>query len=32
VQYGEGILAGLAIVFCAVLFDRLAGSGRKTDL
>ncbi|MCJ8056759.1 ABC transporter permease subunit [Shinella curvata] len=31
VQYGEGILAGLAIVFCAVLFDRLAGSGRKTD-
>lgn len=29
VQYGEGILAGLGIVFCAVLFDRLAGSGRK---
>lgn len=31
VQYGEGILAGLGIVFCAVLFDRLAGSGRKSD-
>lgn len=31
VQYGEGILAGLAIVFCAVLFDRLAGSARKSD-
>ncbi|MEP9398796.1 ABC transporter permease subunit [Mesorhizobium sp. KR2-14] len=30
VQYGEGILAGLGIVFCAILFDRLVGK-RETD-
>lgn len=30
VQYGEGILAGLGIVFCAILFDRLVG-GRESD-
>lgn len=29
VQYGEGALAGLAIVFCAVLFDRLLRSTRS---
>lgn len=26
VQYGQGILAGLAIVFCAIVFDRLVRS------
>lgn len=30
VQYGEGILAGLGIVFCAILFDRLVGT-READ-
>lgn len=30
VQYGEGILAGLGIVFCAILFDRLVGK-RDSD-
>lgn len=30
VQYGEGILAGLGIVFCAILFDRLVGK-READ-
>ncbi|MBL0373339.1 ABC transporter permease subunit [Rhizobium sp. KVB221] len=31
VQYGEGILAGLAIVVCAVMFDRLASARRSKD-
>jgi ABC-type proline/glycine betaine transport system permease subunit len=29
VQYGRGIMAGLAIVFCAILFDRLVKDQRK---
>lgn len=30
VQYGHGILAGLAIVFCAIVFDRLMRAARQS--
>jgi glycine betaine/proline transport system permease protein len=31
VQYGQGALAGLAIVFCAVLFDRLIRNSKNKN-